>query len=65
MNRTITHIEISKPKGKNLEKEPEKQKKAFKAQNPLTHEVVEEKTYTHEEVFSELRKKLKEHYGIK
>lgn len=63
MNKTIAHIEISTPKRKSRDKVPEKQKKVVTVQNPLNQEITEEKTYTHEEVFGDLIKRLNEHYG--
>jgi hypothetical protein len=65
MNHAIAHIDITTPTGRRLVKELEKHKKTVKVEYPLPKAIADEQTYTHEEVFSDLRKKLKEHYGEK
>jgi len=63
MNQAIAHIDITTPTGRRLVKELEKHKKTVKVEYPLPEAIVDEQTYTHEEVFGELEKKLNEHYG--
>ncbi|OJV39587.1 MAG: hypothetical protein BGO29_04360 [Bacteroidales bacterium 36-12] len=63
MNQVIAHIDISTPIGRRLVKELEKHKKAVRVEYPLTESIGETKTFTHEEVFGKLEKRLNEHYG--
>lgn len=59
-NEVIARIDISTPEGQKIVSELEK-KESVRIEYPDSGET-EKKTYTHEEVFSELRDKLKEYY---
>ena len=56
-------INIDSPTGRKLVREIEKHKKIAKVEYPLPEEISGQKTYTTEEVFGKLEKKLNEHYG--
>lgn len=59
-------INISTPAGRKIVKELEKHKKLVKVTYPLPlgEDEISEETYSVNEVFTELDKKLKKHYGV-
>ncbi len=65
MNQVIARIDITTPTGRRLLKELEKHKKSVKVEYPLPEAIADQQTYTHEEIFSDLRKRIKKHFGEK
>jgi hypothetical protein len=64
---TITaHIDVSTAKGRKLVQELERHKKIVKIDNPLPvgEDGLPLKTYSVEESFEKLWKKMEEHYGM-
>jgi len=57
------HINIDTPTGRKLVREIEKHKKVARVDYPLPDGIAGQKTYTLEEAFSQLEKRLNEHYG--
>jgi hypothetical protein len=59
-------IDISTPAGRKIVKELEKHKKLVKITYPLPvgEDGITEETFSVDEVFAELDKKLKNHYGV-
>ena len=62
-NEVIARIDVSTPTGRKIVRDLEN-RRVVKLEYPLP-EGIEGKTYTHEEVFGNLRAKLKEHYDVK
>jgi hypothetical protein len=60
MNTVTAHIDVSMPAGRRLLRNLAKHKKAVKIEVPLPQTA---KTYTLDETFKPLWKKLNEHYG--
>ncbi|MDO9152370.1 MAG: hypothetical protein Q7U47_01450 [Paludibacter sp.] len=56
-------INIDSPTGRKLVREIEKHKKIAEIEYPLPESIAGQKTFTLEEVFGKLEKKLNEHYG--
>jgi len=64
---TVTaHIDVSTPKGRKIVRELEKNKKLVKIDNPLPvgEDGLPLETYSVEESFENLWKKMEEHYGF-
>jgi hypothetical protein len=59
-------IDVSSPTGRRLVRELEKHKRVVKIDNPLPigADGLPEKTYSVDEVFDKLRKKLEAHYNV-
>ncbi len=62
-NEVIARIDVSTPTGRKIVRDLEN-RRVVKLGYPLP-EGIEGKTYTREEVFGNLRAKLKEHYDVK
>jgi hypothetical protein len=63
MQTINVQIDISTPAGRRLLREVELHPKVAKVEYPLPEAISETNTFTHEEVFGKLEKKLNEHYG--
>ena len=62
MQTINVQIDIDTPTGRRLLKEVERHPKVAKVEYPVPN-IAGEKTYTIEEVFSKVEKKLNNHYG--
>ncbi len=57
------HINIDTPAGRKLVREIEKHKKIVRLEYPLPDAIAGQKTFTLEESFGKLEKRLNQHYG--
>jgi hypothetical protein len=62
MNEVIAHIDISTPTGRRIVNELQKHRKSVRMEYPESEIGISEKTYTHEEVFGNLKKRLRNYY---
>lgn len=62
MSEVIAHIDTTTPRGRKLARELYEHEDV-KIENPLPTEM-EGKTYSVDEVFDRVRKKIKKHYGV-
>lgn len=63
MQTVHVQIDITTPTGRRLLKEVERHPRVAKVEYPLPEAIDGQKTYTIEEVFSAVEKKLNNHYG--
>ncbi len=62
MSEVIAHIDISTPTGRKIVRELEKHKKTVRINYPTGEEIVDQKSYTVEEAFTDLKRRVKDHY---
>lgn len=63
MQTVNVQINIATPTGRRLLKEVERHPKVAKVEYPVPEAIAGEKTYTIEEVFSNVEEKMNNHYG--
>jgi hypothetical protein len=61
-NKVIATIDVSRPAGRKIVRELQK-KRTVTLEYPTPPEFEDQKWYTAEEVFTEVEKKLNDHYG--
>ncbi len=61
-NKVIATIDISRPAGRKIVRELQK-KRTVTLEYPMPSEFEDQKWYTVKEVFTEVEKKLNDHYG--
>jgi hypothetical protein len=63
MNTITVKIDIETPTGRRLLREIERHPKVAKVEHEIPAEISGQKTFSHEEIWSKMEKKLNNHYG--